>query len=127
MTFDAFSDPPDVDLRTIAVEDRYENRSDIEYTANMGDWSETILVPEGFVTDGASIPRIFWRLIGSPFQPRYMRAALVHDFLYKNGLLTRRKADDIFRAFLLADEVGRVLASVMWIALRVGGSRNYKG
>ena len=41
-----------------------------------------ILVPEGFETDYASIPRFFWRI----FLPngRYAEAAVLHDYLYGN-------------------------------------------
>lgn len=37
-------------------------------------------VPAGFISDGASIPRVFWWLIGHPLMGDYRRAALVHDF-----------------------------------------------
>lgn len=39
-------------------------------------------IPKGFVSDGASIPRIFWSplLIGHPLMGDYRRAAIVHDF-----------------------------------------------
>lgn len=38
-----------------------------------------VTVPDGFISDGASIPRIAWRTIGHPFDDRWMRSALVHD------------------------------------------------
>ena len=31
--------------------------------------------------DGATIPRLFWRLIGAPSDPRFIVAALIHDVL----------------------------------------------
>jgi hypothetical protein len=36
-------------------------------------------VPAGAWLDGASIPRIFWTLIGGPFEGRYRNASIVHD------------------------------------------------
>ena len=39
-----------------------------------------VQVPKGFVTDGASIPRIFWVYL--PRHGKYTKAAVVHDFLY---------------------------------------------
>jgi len=41
---------------------------------------ETFIVPRGFVTDLASVPRLFW----SAFPPcgRYTPPAVVHDYLY---------------------------------------------
>ena len=59
-----------------------------------------IAVPAGFVTDGASVPQIFWNIF-SPFG-EYFPAALIHDFLYskssnpQHGELTRKQADKIF-------------------------------
>ncbi len=40
-------------------------------------------IPAGFITDGASIPTAFWVLVGHPFDPDYMCAALLHDFLWR--------------------------------------------
>ena len=42
--------------------------------------TETITVPNGFITDLASTPRILWNVI-APFD--VARAAIVHDLLYK--------------------------------------------
>lgn len=42
---------------------------------------EKIVLDEPFVTDGASVPRVFWSLPGlSPWD--FMPAALVHDWLW---------------------------------------------
>jgi hypothetical protein len=35
--------------------------------------------PKGSVTDGASIPRPFWSVVGGPFEGPYRNAAVVHD------------------------------------------------
>jgi hypothetical protein len=43
----------------------------------------TIHVPKGLVTDFASIPRAFWAVL-PPAEGRYAKAAVVHDFLYRN-------------------------------------------
>ena len=53
-----------------------------------------IEVPKGFITDFASIPRVFW----SFFHPigRYAKAAVIHDWLYFEGIFSRSKSDDIF-------------------------------
>ncbi len=40
-----------------------------------------IVVPVGFITDFASVPRLFWWLV-SPWG-KYGKAAIVHDFLYQ--------------------------------------------
>lgn len=77
-------------------------------------------VPEGFNTDGASIPPLLWPVIGSPFRPRFVRAAVLHDWLYRTGTHTRSEADKIFREVLWNDGVGW-RAWVMWAGVRLGG------
>jgi hypothetical protein len=37
-------------------------------------------VPPGAVLDGASIPKLFWSIIGGPFEGRYRNASVIHDF-----------------------------------------------
>lgn len=38
-------------------------------------------IPKGYCYDGASIPRLFWRVIGSNTDNRFLIAALIHDVL----------------------------------------------
>ena len=39
-----------------------------------------IIVPRGYETNGADVPRIFWSII-PPFKPKYLPAVVVHDYL----------------------------------------------
>ena len=41
-------------------------------------------IPKGYCYDGASIPRFFWRLVGSKTDNTFLIAALVHDILCEN-------------------------------------------
>lgn len=50
-----------------------------------------IEVAKGFVTDLASIPRLFWNIL-PPFG-KYTLAAIVHDWLYRNHIGERKVAD----------------------------------
>lgn len=52
-------------------------------------------VEKGFVSDGASIPRILWR-IESPYGP-LLESAVPHDQRYRSITGKRRQADDYFR------------------------------
>lgn len=56
---------------------------------------EKIEVPKGFITDFASIPKMFWSLVGSPWG-KYGKAAVIHDYGYFKTLYTRKKMDRIF-------------------------------
>lgn len=38
------------------------------------------IVPRGAIIDGASIPQLFWSVIGGPFEGKYRKASVVHDF-----------------------------------------------
>lgn len=76
-------------------------------------------IPKGFKWNGASIPRAFWVLIGSPFSPEFMRASLVHDFLYHRKDVSAKCTDKLFRDVLLDDGVGKLRAYTMWSAVRV--------
>ena len=43
---------------------------------------EGVTVPAGTTTDGASIPRMLWRVCGHPLEAPRVYAALLHDWLY---------------------------------------------
>lgn len=59
----------------------------------IGNTNESIVVPTGFVTDHASIPRPFWTFL-SP-KGRYARAAIIHDYLYYSQQCSRAQADNL--------------------------------
>ena len=83
-----------------------------------------IRVPAGFVSDGPSVPRtpiLFW-LFGHVGK----RAAVIHDFLYRNALVPRDVADDIFKEALLVTNKGRFKAFWMHAGVRVGGWNSYE-
>ena len=60
-------------------------------------WDVVVHVKAGFRTDGASIPRLLWRVFGSPYDPDIFAAAIAHDALYRGEIVPRKDAD---RAFL---------------------------
>ena len=78
-------------------------------------------IPAGYWFDGASIPSIFWMLIGSPFLPQFWAAALPHDWGYLTHVLPKSVYDELFRQFLIASRVGSFKARIMWSAVRTGG------
>jgi hypothetical protein len=101
-----------------------------------GDGEERITVPAGFVTDLASIPRWCWTIL--PPDGPWVKAAIVHDFLYATAgtgewkkrtdgrtraePYTRREADDIFREGLENRGVDSFRRSILWAAVRIGGA-----
>lgn len=82
---------------------------------------DTVHVPPQFETDFASVPRPIWFWI-APWG-RHGRAAIVHDFLYQRGSITRadgtldrpsrREADRIFRDAMAVLDV-HILSRSKW-------------
>ncbi len=104
-------------LRPIPEEKRYLVATTVVY--EVGEW--LVEVPEGFKTDGASVPRFFWRIVGTPFEPDFIGPAVAHDYAYKNKIGTRRAADRAFRLLLDRTGVSRWRQWAMWLAVRVIG------
>lgn len=67
-------------------------------------------IPKGYCYDGASIPRMFWRLIGSNTDNSFLIPALIHDYLceHHNLILNdRRLSTEVFNALLEASQVNK--------------------
>lgn len=84
-----------------------------------------IAVPAGFEFDGASIPRFAWSIVGTPFAPKTLRAALVHDWLYFSHECSRKEADLYFKVLLKQACVGACKRSLMHMAVRAGGWKSW--
>lgn len=89
-----------------------------------------ITVPQGFISDGASIPKAFHTIIG-PYGD-YFPAALVHDFLYSPASnpchrgIDRRMADSIFLEAMKDCGVGWLSRTTIFTAVRSFGWLPYK-
>lgn len=104
------------------MQQAYEVAEDIEAATD----GASIRVPKFFQYDGASIPGIAWQLVGTPFNPRFMLAAVFHDWLYHTHQLERRPADQLFRQLLLDSQVDEGTAEAMYRAVRLAGSGYWK-
>lgn len=86
-----------------------------------------IVVPVGFSTDLASIPRFFHRVV-NPCTVGTRRPAIVHDYLYSGETaLTRKQADQVLYDALRECGVNWALANAMYYAVRVGGASYWGG
>lgn len=77
-----------------------------EYHIGQYPSEDIIKVPKGFITDLASIPRIFWPIL-SPID-EYAKAAVLHDWLYYTGMYPKTKTEYIF------NEAMQVLNTPEW-------------
>src|SRR3990167_4905100 len=71
-------------------------RIEREFTYYIGEENsnEFVIVPKGFITDFASVPRPFWFLF--PPDGKYTQAAVLHDYILHEGIYSYPKADYIF-------------------------------
>jgi len=88
---------------------------------------DVIVIPDGFCTDLATIPRIFWAFM--PPTGSYERAAVLHDHgcvELANGTcaLSPRDVDGLFRRVMRECGVGFVTRWVMWAGVRWGAAAN---
>jgi hypothetical protein len=87
----------------------------------------TIVVPKGFETDGASVPRIIWSLF--PAWGTYSRAAVIHDWLCYNinsgtplaVAPTKTDAADIFYEAMVVCGTDPVTRRILYWGVRIGG------
>ena len=81
---------------------------------------QIIEVPEGYITDLASVPRLF-RFIVPVANARNRRAAVVHDYLCTHGkgiVKHQKQADQVFREALGVVGVGRMRSAALYYPVR---------
>lgn len=78
-------------------------------------------IPEGYASDGMSVPRIFWSSLSPRYDPRTLKASIEHDWLYDNHICTRARADEFYRERLIQDGFPVAKAWVVWAGVRIGG------
>ena len=79
-----------------------------------------ITITRGYSTDGASIPKPAWSIIGHPWQA-YLPAAIPHDILYNSELLPRFAADLCFHDLMKSLHVSPIRLHAMFYAVRYLG------
>ena len=87
-----------------------------------------LTVPAGFSSDGASVPRFFWRLVFPPGDQKALRAAFVHDWLYRTHPegWSREAADMLVLKLLLEDGMPKYRAYLAWLGVRLFGGAAWK-
>lgn len=95
----------------------------LEYQSDVA--GRVIVVPEGFETDLASVPRlpVVYLLTGDTSS----KAAVVHDYLYSTGEVSRKVADAVLKEASAVIGVSGWRRWLMWAGVRIGGSGRYAG
>lgn len=100
--------------------DTVELLRDLGYYGSRGTW----IVKKGFVSDGASIPQVFWSLLGHPLSGEYLESAILHDALARSGMYSPRDADDIMHEAMVAQ--GTPEDTINGVMLGLGISRLWR-
>lgn len=82
-----------------------------------------ILIPKGYNTDLASVPRLLWSII-PPFG-EYTFAAIIHDYLYDKGMFTKEFADKEFRMIMKYSNVIGHKRFIMYSSVKLFGKGNF--
>ena len=80
----------------------------------------TFTIPKGYCYDGATIPRLFWRIIGAKTDNAFLIGALIHDVLTENHSYVnndRNFSSKVFKALLIAGGVSEFKAQIMYLAV----------
>ena len=84
---------------------------------------KTWKAPAGSIVNGASIPRILWSTVGSPFTGRYRRASVVHDVACQQRTRPWKATHTMFYEAMLADKTLKSKAKQMYRAVMLFGPR----
>ena len=92
-------------------------------------WNGKVLtVPAGSKSDGASVPRFFWRSVFPPGDSRALRAAVAHDFIYRKHpeMWSKAEADEMFYDLLREDGVPLLRAGAAYLGVMLFGGSSWK-
>jgi hypothetical protein len=78
-----------------------------------------IVVPAGFITDFASVPRILWSVL--PRDGVYVFPAIVHDYMYWMQDTARDVADETLREGMQDFKVDTISINAVYWGVRAGG------
>lgn len=127
---------PDVTLKKYIAKDAkynwYQVREDVYYSAL------NLTIPQGYVTDFSSVPRILWWWI--PPHGNAMSASVLHDYMYTHRPLQERFAvggktriaieryiaDRIFLENLQHSGIKKWQSTLMYLAVRWFGNKRFK-
>ena len=101
-------------------------RKSFSYDVGEEGSGETIRVPVGFLTDFASVPRMFWWVF--PKWGKYGNAAVIHDYLYwqQDEQYPKKRADEIFLEGMGVLSVTKRVAKILYWSVKYFGKSAWK-
>ena len=102
----------DTGLCTLTYDFKYKDPKGLEWQANAKN-----------TTDGASIPPWTQPIIGKPFDPSYIKAAVIHDHYCVRQVRPWRDTHRVFYDALLELGIDLAKAKLMYYAVYLGGPK----
>lgn len=90
---------------------------------NLPNHEHRIIVPAGFISDGASIPKSLWWLVGPPIASNHLIPSVVHDYLCDTATNRNERliGDAVFRLLLEQYHVPPWKQRVMFVGVMLQG------
>jgi hypothetical protein len=85
-----------------------------------------VTIKSDFITDGASIPKLFWSVVGNPLSNDLLKPAIIHDGLYTLMQLKRLECDKLLKEMLLFNGISKVKAYFIYYAVRLFGGSHWR-
>jgi len=79
--------------------------------------------PAGAILDGRSVPSLFVKVIGHPFESTFRKSAVTYDYAVKIKQHSWETAQRMFQEALLAEGISESDAKVMYLLLSGSGTR----
>ena len=115
-------------LPTVEVREHEEDERGNVFTLLCPISHSGLIVPAGFESDGASVPRLLWGVVFPRDDRRALFGAIVHDFIYRTHPdgWTRADADETFLYLLQQGGVSYVRRIRAYIGVRCFGQSAWK-
>ena len=111
-------------LPTVEVREHEEDERGNVFTLLRPISTSGIIVPAGFESDGASVPRLLWGVVFPRDDRRALFGALVHDFVYRTHPIgwTRKDADETFLHLMEQGGVSYIRRARAYLGVRLFGN-----
>ena len=119
----SFNVEPEIIVKPQIKDKPFMLNNDVCYLSKLFDDNRYIVrLEKGYSWDGATIPRFLWRIAGSQYNPEFLPASMIHDWLCENKNFIEKNgvkiSSDIFRDILVLYNVPFWKAKIMALAVR---------
>jgi len=124
MEYNSFSSEPKINVNPHDTDKPFILLNNISYLSGKYAGKEIyrIDINKGYNWNGANIPRFLWRCVGSQYDPQYLPASMIHDWLceHKDYIIQNgvKISSDIFKDILILYGVSKSKAWIMASAVR---------